>query len=456
MCPFEPTSFTGVIHGIGYILLVVLFQMCIFAGVVALDKINLKLEYIGRDALLFFPVIYSHSWAFLLHSQVFILSFMFSLMTISILMKWCLLGRVEAGEHAITLWMVWRFWFVHNLLGCTHQTVTPFWMWSIACNLYVKLLGADIDLVGTHLSDLTHLTTQFDLLSIGRNTFVAGNVSLRCMMVDSERAVVEFTSTTIGNGGYIGNSSVVCPGCTMADLVVIADFAVVRPRTELLQLTMVIGDSCVVSRGAPRIDSVLIQQMDSLLKQRPKWWFVVARILVTVYVLFALTSSLIASFEVMFKISSDVNNLAGFGIFDPHKFFGWQPAQFCFLWRPVVAIVQLGTLGCIAFLHKWLFIGRIVVGANQAPHGMDSMFVLLYWMCTMLWALFCSLLKPFSGTPLVSFLYTLMGANVGSDVKIFSTFVLCDFDAFKVRHAQLCELHASLNSLLSLICACCL
>ena len=104
----------------------------------------------------------------------------------------------------------------------------------------------------------------------------------------------------------------------MADLVVIADFAVVRPRTELLPLTMVIGDSCVVSRGAPRIDSVLIQQMDSLLKQRPKWWFVVARILVTVYVLFALTSSLIASFEVMFKISSDVNNLAGFGIFDPH------------------------------------------------------------------------------------------------------------------------------------------
>ena len=364
---------------------------------------------------------------------------MLCLTTISVLMKWWLLCRVEAGERAITLWTVWRFWFVHNLLGLTHHTVMPLWVWSIACNLYVKLLGADIDLMSTQLSDLTHLTTQFDLLSIGPNTFVAGNVSLRCTMVDSEQAVVEFACITIGSGGYVGNSSVVCPSCTMADLVVIADFAVVRAQTKLPQLTMVIGDSCVVSRGATSIDSVLLQQMDSLREWKPKWWFLVARVWGTMYALFALTVSLIAAFEVMFRVSSDVNNLGGFGIFDAHKFFGWQPAQFCFLWRPVVAVVQLGVLGCVTFLHKWLLIGRVAVGLSHEPHAMDSVFFLWYWLCTLFWALFCTLLKPFSGTPLISFMFTLMGAKVGSDVKVFSIFVLCDFDAFEVRHAYLCE-----------------
>ena len=299
-------------------------------------------------------------------------------------------------------------------------------------NLDLTLLGASIDLQSTNVSDMTFITTQVDLLSIGGNTFVAGRVSLRCLMVDNEQAVVEFASTSVGRGGYVGNSSVVCPRVTMADLVMVADFAIVRTGTTLLELSLVSGNSRVISLGVARAHSTLEEDRDMQLSKKPKCWFMVARVLLTIYLFCVMAASMVAGFEVMFRISKEVGKVPNFNFFDSHKFFGPQPAQFCFMWRPVVATIQLLFFFCAIMLHKWLLIGRASVGRDSVPHDMDSMFLITYLLCTNLWQYFCMLATPFAGTPVMSFMFRMMGANVGSDVMIFSPLVLCDHDAFTV------------------------
>lgn len=416
MVTLHATCLTSSLYAFGYILLVIVFELCIFTAVTALDEINIMMDYYGRKALYFFPV--------------FIAVFSFSIAIIAIVAKWLVLGRITVGKRDITPWLIWRFWFIHALTNLSNRFFAPFWIWSWVMNLDLTLLGASIDLQSTNVSDMTFITTQVDLLSIGGNTFVAGRVSLRCLMVDNEQAVVEFASTSVGRGGYVGNSSVVCPRVTMADLVMVADFAIVRTGTTLLELSLVSGNSRVISLGVARAHSTLEEDRDMQLSKKPKCWFMVARVLLTIYLFCVMAASMVAGFEVMFRISKEVGKVPNFNFFDSHKFFGPQPAQFCFMWRPVVATIQLLFFFCAIMLHKWLLIGRASVGRDSVPHDMDSMFLITYLLCTNLWQYFCMLATPFAGTPVMSFMFRMMGANVGSDVMIFSPFVLCDHDAF--------------------------
>eukprot|EP00656_Telonema_subtile_P023386 TRINITY_DN247_c0_g1_i1.p1 TRINITY_DN247_c0_g1~~TRINITY_DN247_c0_g1_i1.p1 ORF type:complete len:1771 (+),score=365.19 TRINITY_DN247_c0_g1_i1:318-5630(+) len=398
---------------LGYLLVVVVFEASIFVGVGLLDEINVKLEYIGKDTLILFPV--------------FLMGFMFAMMTLSIVVKWIVLGRVEQCTEPITLQLVWRFQFMHVLLNICHRMALQIFMWSPVCNLYAASAGADVDLRSTYLSDLSHLTVQLDLLTIGRTTFVAGNVSLRCTVAFANN--VEFKAIAVGAGCYVGNGSVVCPGCTMADLMVVGDFAVLHADTDVPRLSMVLGKSRVITRTLP---AALEHTVTAMLEKKPRIGFLFTRIMTSVYCLFALTTSILLAFEVMFQIVSETGNLEGLGFFDAHKFFGFQPAQFCFVWRPVVGIVLLAASGICVFLHKWLLVGKLGVGPGHAPHDMDSGFFLAYWLCSALWMVFSGLLAPFAGTPFASFMFHIMGSKVGHNSRIFTVTVLCDFDAFVI------------------------
>jgi len=161
-------------------------------------------------------------------------------------------------------------------------------------------------------------------------------------------------------------------------------------------------------------------------------WYHPLRLAVSVYMLFVITMVILVGFEVMFKVAGSVGRLDGLGFLNPHKFFGWQPAQFCYVWRPVVSVVMLGMFGAVALVRKWVLLGRMAVGAHNPSHEIASAFFTMYGLCSACWMQFCSVLRPFSGTPLASLVYNLMGAKVGQNVCLFSLDLLCDFDALEV------------------------
>ena len=56
MVTLHATCLTSSLYAFGYILLVIVFELCIFIAVTALDEINIMMDYFGRKALYFFPV----------------------------------------------------------------------------------------------------------------------------------------------------------------------------------------------------------------------------------------------------------------------------------------------------------------------------------------------------------------------------------------------------------------
>eukprot|EP00656_Telonema_subtile_P040474 TRINITY_DN4553_c0_g1_i7.p1 TRINITY_DN4553_c0_g1~~TRINITY_DN4553_c0_g1_i7.p1 ORF type:complete len:797 (-),score=76.10 TRINITY_DN4553_c0_g1_i7:142-2532(-) len=394
---------------VGYLIVVGIFETCIFCGATALDEINIRLGYVGVDAVLFLGV--------------FFLVFVVSLSLAAVHLKWALLGRIRPGTLPIAHFTVWRFWISHVLLTLANNVAMPLFSVSVINNLYLRLLGAQVDTRDTLIADVSCFTIQADLLSLGPNTFIAGGVSMPCTRLDPEAGTVELSSTSIGNLCYVGHGSIVGPGCDVQPNVVIGDLAIVAVGVTVPEFSMILGESSVITSTGATVST----EDDPTVG----WWFHPVRLMVTVYILGLATLSARISFEVLFDVIKDVGTLDGMGFLEPHIFFGPQPAQFCFVWGPLVGVVSLAVFGGLALVHKWVLLGRMAVGSYHPPHAIDSFFSMRYTVCSAAWMMFSFSLRSFAGTPLVSLVYNMMGAKVGEDVHIFSLDLGCDFDGLE-------------------------
>eukprot|EP00656_Telonema_subtile_P043992 TRINITY_DN502_c0_g1_i1.p1 TRINITY_DN502_c0_g1~~TRINITY_DN502_c0_g1_i1.p1 ORF type:complete len:795 (-),score=153.76 TRINITY_DN502_c0_g1_i1:77-2461(-) len=404
----EATCATSVGYVFGYCLQVGLFEACIFCGVYLLDWINVRMEYFGRDTLTFFPV--------------FMLGTMISLSLSAILLKWLLLGVLRPGSEPLSCWLVWRYWMVHSFVKLNNGLTISLFSHSAVCGVYMRALGCGVDVQNTFVADLTKITAQMDLLDIGGNTFIAGDVSMPATTIDRVNQTVTFAATSVGKLCYVGHGSTVGPGCTVESMAVVGDMSVLTPGTKVPEMSMVLGQSRVITRPT----SASAQAIDAT---SVPWWFHSLRVLATVYLLWIITACSITAFEAMFKITEDVGDLNGMGFFDLHKFFGPQPTQFCFVWRPLVGIIMLGVFAAVAIVHKWLFLNRVKVGSHHTAHDIDSVFFIIFGTCSSCWMLMVAAFRSFAGTPLASFMFNLMGARIGHNSAIFSMESLCDFDA---------------------------
>lgn len=139
------------------------------------------------------------------------LAFTASLCTLTVLLKWLLLGRVTAGQHPTDGWFAWRKWFFGQLMAMSLDVVGPLY-----ATLYVvpwfRLLGAQVGR-GAELSTLT--SAEPDLLRIGANAFIADAVSLGATDVD--RGVMTLRRTEVRDLTFVGNSAVVPAGTMLGD-----------------------------------------------------------------------------------------------------------------------------------------------------------------------------------------------------------------------------------------------
>ena len=226
-----------------------------------------------------------------------------------------------------------------------------------------------------------------------------------CTLLDLHAETVHFNCTSICDLCYVGHGSVVGPGCNVESMAAIGDLAILAPRATVPSMSMVLGENRVITRPVAAID------LDSPPIPRR---FHPLRLLLSVYMLFVITAGMWAGFEILFELLSDVGTLDGLGVFDPHKFFGWQPAQFCFVWRSVVGMAMLGVFGAMSLLHKWVLLGRMAAGAHNDSHNIASSFFFVYGLFNACWIFLGSILQPFVGTPITSLVFNLMGVKVVS------------------------------------------
>jgi len=446
---------------------------CVFAGVAALDAINVKMNFVGAKLVYFFPV--------------FLLVMMSSCMCANIILKWLVIGRVKPGTHTMTGFQIWRYWFYIRMCTLTHTMILPWFTWCFPGNLYQVAMGLHMSIINTFSSDLTWFHLNIDLLSLGDNTFVAGNTAIICWEIDGN--TIKASHTDVGGCGYIGNSSVTLPRCHMEHFVTVADQAVVPADTTIYSTCYVIGYGQHVGMKRPALSSVMTSSGECTAEQiqlAAEWELLVEdqispdqnqmnrcadqadelhqtlsarnvnvqllndvllmagrlrglgesntmtwhlwRILSILYLFWVITAGFIASSEVLRHTLSSVGRVDGLDFFRSHKFFGPWPAQFCFLWRFLTALVTVAVWPIAALLNKWLLLGRV---STTKGHDMDSFFMIAYSVTNSIWSLSLITISAFAGTPIFSFVFRLFGTDVGQDVELHSLEFLADFDVFQ-------------------------
>lgn len=122
-----------------------------------------------------------------------------AILTLSILVKWLLLGKIKPGQHPLWGWYYWRFWFVRALVRASpvqYLSGTPWLNW------YYRLMGARI---GTGVFLGAHGLSTFDLLEVGDGCSVGADTTLDGVSV--EGGMLRLGRVTLGRNCWLGNRS---------------------------------------------------------------------------------------------------------------------------------------------------------------------------------------------------------------------------------------------------------
>jgi non-ribosomal peptide synthetase-like protein len=127
-----------------------------------------------------------------------------TLLVLSIMAKWLLLGRCRAGTYPLWGWYYIRLWLYSHILAFApveYLAGSPF------LPVYARLLGARIGR-GCHLaSGQLH---QPDLIEIGDNVSLGYDVDLQTYYVEGGR--ITLGPVSIGSGAYVGTGSAIMTG----------------------------------------------------------------------------------------------------------------------------------------------------------------------------------------------------------------------------------------------------
>lgn len=160
-------------------------------------------------------------------------------LTITIAMKWLLLGRVKPGIYPLWGWFYFRWWLIQRLLKNVY--LGKFLVGSPLINMYYRLLGAKIG-KNCHISSMQVLT--HDLLTIGDNTSIGSDCRLNGYIV--EDGWLKIGSIDIGDECFVGARSVVGLNSRIEDNGILDDMSMLPDNSLIPQ-----GVYCVGSPALP-------------------------------------------------------------------------------------------------------------------------------------------------------------------------------------------------------------
>ncbi len=154
--------------------------------------------------------------------------FGFSLMFLTVLLRWLLCLNLKEGEHPLDSPEALK-WFVSNALQLLVWTLfgnflllTPF------ASLYYRLMGAKL---GLNVQINSAYCADLQLLEIGDNSVIGGHATVIAHSVERQGLILK--KVRIGRNVVVGLNSVVLPGVEIGEGAVIAAGAIVPKYTQI-------------------------------------------------------------------------------------------------------------------------------------------------------------------------------------------------------------------------------
>ena len=305
------------------------------------------------------------------------------MLALAVIVKWTVIGKYKAGSYP--LWGVYyfRWWFVNAV-----QSIVPieYLAGTPLLGLFYRLLGAR---VGKNVHLATHLSTAFDLVSIGDDSSVGTDTALLAHTVRDGRLILEPIS--IGQRCYVGNRAIVAAGARLED------------DSRLEELSLLPSGKSIPSgetwRGSPA-KQVAISSVAPDKATRPGWG--------TRFVFGALhcLGVLIVPVFVICAIFPGMILMHYLNMIDDYYYY--------LVLAPLVAVSFVGLLCLEIVLFKWLLLGRVRPGR----YSLFSSFYLRKRFVDQLMELSLDVLSPLYSTIYLAPWYRMLGAKLGHRAEI--------------------------------------
>ncbi len=155
--------------------------------------------------------------------------------TITILTKWLVIGRIRPGDYPLWGWYYFRWWLfkaVQKLTPVEYINGTPIYP------LYLRLLGVK---VASDAQLSAFIIGAEDLVTLGKDVSISSGVVLNNAVV--EGGLLKLRSVHLADHAYIGTSSVIGGDCKIEEWGELKDLSFLRPGTRV--------KTCEVWGGSP-------------------------------------------------------------------------------------------------------------------------------------------------------------------------------------------------------------
>jgi non-ribosomal peptide synthetase-like protein len=324
------------------------------------------------------------------------------------LYKWILLGRVKPGNYPVHSNFGLRKWWIDRLMAMSLDMIPTLYS-TLYLLPWLRMLGAKI---GMRTEIDTPINFTPDLLSIGKESFIASTVSLGAAKVD--RGWMELAPTKIGSQTFVGNGAIVPAYSTIADNSLIGCFSIPPVSDTPMQPdTAWLGSPAIYIPHREVIDSYEEAQT-----YKPPRHLYAVRLAIE-FLRVTLPGSI--HFLVLFALEVGLTVIA-----DTNSSWKWDLVIWAgvFLWFPLCYFLFTALSTFFVIGLKWLVVGRYRTGTIP----LWSNFI---WRTELITGLYEAIIVPgllffLLGTPFAPTLLRLLGMKIGRNVYIETT----DFTEF--------------------------
>ena len=356
------------------------------------------------------------SYKFLVAAPLIIASSFMMVVTLAAL-KWILLGKIRPGEYPLWGWYYCRWLAIHNTSRWVFRFLaiyrsTPFY------TFFFRIMGADI---GAHAVIDTCWITDFDLVKIGKRSYIARDVNVQPSYISN--VVLTLQRIVIGDDAAIRHGACILGGATVFDRATVGHLKTVH--------------TVILPKEAEEIPVPV--EVRSTSSYYNTFSYFMLQCVGLVYIAYIFSVCVIIAGEVLYRVFKAASDAEGLPVADSitvlvDSAYYW-PLFYMSLCIPIALwfILPWTYYMCI-LLTKWIFIGQLpaMVMLTQKPLVMD---VWKRWLLVRLtdWWWFQVLLATTTMGELSCMIYRLLGAKVGKRVYFNAPYVGADFDLLEVE-----------------------
>ncbi len=305
------------------------------------------------------------------------------MLSLTLAVKWLVVGRFKAGEYPLWGRDYYRWWFVNtfqSIVPIGYMAGTPLLSW------YYRMMGAKIG-ANVHFGTSSLLVT--DLASIGDDTSIGSETDMAGYTV--EDGLLKLGSITVGRGCNIGNRCVIHESTLMEDGSTLDDLSLLSRGMRIPKDERWAGSP---SRRVEQPRSATGTHKRPSLARRLLFGLLhgIGLFLFPVMVISAIFPGVM--------IMNDLNYR--------------DDGYLYLLVSPFVALLFIVLLCLEIVAVKWLFLGRLKPGR----YDVHSLFYLRKWFVDQLLELSLDVIGPLYATIYLNPFYKLLGAKLGRRAEI--------------------------------------